>query len=123
MKRTMLKSKIHRAVVTDADLNYEGSISIDPKLCEAADLVEFEKVDVYNCDNGNRFQTYVIWGKSGEICINGAAAHLAQPGQKVIIASFVDVKESKIDQFRPKLVLVNEDNDITALKEPAVRRP
>ena len=123
MKRTMLKSKIHRAVVTDADLNYEGSISIDPKLCEAADLVEFEKVDVYNCDNGNRFHTYVIWGKSGEICINGAAAHLAQPGQKVIIASFVDVKESKIDQFRPKLVLVNEDNDITALKEPAVRRP
>ncbi|MDE0767015.1 MAG: aspartate 1-decarboxylase [Opitutaceae bacterium] len=123
MKRTMLKSKIHRAVVTDADLNYEGSISIDPKLCEAADLVEFEKVDVYNCDNGNRFHTYVIWGKAGEICINGAAAHLAQPGQKVIIASFVDVKESKIDQFRPKLVLVNEDNDITALKEPAVRRP
>ena len=80
MKRTMLKSKIHRAVVTDADLNYEGSISIDPKLCEAADLVEFEKVDIYNCDNGNRFHTYVIWGKSGEICINGAAAHLAQPG-------------------------------------------
>jgi len=75
----MLKSKIHRAVVTDADLNYEGSISIDPKLCEAADLVEFEKVDVYNCDNGNRFHTYVIWGKPGEICINGAAAHLAQP--------------------------------------------
>jgi|TARA_B110000495_G_scaffold191677_1_gene195043 aspartate 1-decarboxylase len=123
MKRTMLKSKIHRAVVTDADLNYEGSISIDPKLCEAADLVEFEKVDVYNCDNGNRFHTYVIWGKAGEICINGAAAHLAQPGQKVIIASFVEVKESKIDEFRPKLVLVNEGNDITALKEPAVRRP
>jgi aspartate 1-decarboxylase len=123
MKRTMLKSKIHRAVVTDADLNYEGSISIDPKLCEAADLVEFEKVDVYNCDNGNRFHTYVIWGMAGEICINGAAAHLAQPGQKVIIASFVEVKESKIDEFRPKLVLVNEGNDITALKEPAVRRP
>jgi aspartate 1-decarboxylase len=123
MKRTMLKSKIHRAVVTDADLNYEGSISIDPKLCEAADLVEFEKVDVYNCDNGNRFHTYVIWGKAGEICINGAAAHLAQPGQKVIIASFVEVKESKIDEFRPKLVLVNEGNEITVLKEPVIRRP
>lgn len=123
MKRTMLKSKIHRAVVTDADLNYEGSISIDPKLCEAADLVEFEKVDIYNCDNGNRFHTYVIWGKSGEICINGAAAHLAQPGQKVIIASFVDVKESKIDKFRPKLVMVNEENEITVLKEPVIRRP
>ena len=123
MKRTMLKSKIHRAVVTDADLNYEGSISIDPKLCEAADLVEFEKVDIYNCDNGNRFHTYVIWGKSGEICINGAAAHLAQPGQKVIIASFVDVKESKIDAFKPKLVMVNEENEITVLKEPVIRRP
>jgi aspartate 1-decarboxylase len=119
----MLKSKIHRAVVTDADLNYEGSISIDPKLCEAADLVEFEKVDIYNCDNGNRFHTYVIWGKSGEICINGAAAHLVQPGQKVIIASFVDVKESKIDKFRPKLVMVNEENEITVLKEPVIRRP
>ena len=123
MKRTMLKSKIHRAVVTDADLNYEGSISIDPKLCEAADLVEFEKVDIYNCDNGNRFHTYVIWGKPGEICINGAAAHLAQPGQKVIIASFVDVKESKIDAFKPKLVMVNEENEITVLKEPVIRRP
>ncbi|MBT3482535.1 MAG: aspartate 1-decarboxylase [Betaproteobacteria bacterium] len=123
MKRTMLKSKIHRAVVTDADLNYEGSISIDPALCEAADLVEFEKVDVYNCDNGNRFQTYVIWGKPGEICINGAAAHLAQLGQQVIIASFLNVKESKIDIFKPKLVLVNEDNSIKALKEPNIRRP
>ena len=123
MKRTMLKSKIHRAVVTDADLNYEGSISIDPALCEAADLVEFGKVDVYNCDNGNRFQTYVIWGKPGEICINGAAAHLAQLGQQVIIASFLNVKESKIDIFKPKLVLVNEDNSIKALKEPNIRRP
>ena len=119
----MLKSKIHRAVVTDADLNYEGSISIDPALCKAADLVEFEKVDVYNCDNGNRFQTYVIWGKPGEICINGAAAHLAQRGQQVIIASFVDVKESRIDIFKPKLVLVNEDNSINALKETNIRRP
>ncbi len=123
MKRTLLKSKIHRAVVTDADLNYEGSISIDPALCAAADLVEFEKVDVYNCDNGNRFHTYVIWGAPGEICINGAAAHLTQPGEKVIIASYVDVKESKVDSFSPKLVLVHDDNRIKALKEPGIRRP
>ena len=73
MKRSMLKSKIHRATVTDADLEYEGSISIDPALCGAADLVEFEKVDVYNCDNGNRFHTYVIWAGAGEININSAS--------------------------------------------------
>ena len=123
MKRTMLKSKIHRATVTDADLNYEGSISIDPKLCLAADLVEFEKVDVYNCDNGNRFHTYVIWGKDGEICLNGAAAHLAQPGDRVIIASFIEVEESDIDVFKPKLALVNADNSLKELREPNVRRP
>ena len=119
----MLKSKIHRAVVTDADLNYEGSISIDPVLCAAADLVEFEKVDVYNCDNGNRFHTYVIWGKPGEICINGAAAHLTKPGEKVIIASYIDVEETEIDAFSPKLALVNEDNSIKELKVPGIRRP
>ncbi len=119
----MLKSKIHRAVVTDADLNYEGSISIDPALCAAADLVEFEKVDVYNCDNGNRFHTYVIWGEPGEICINGAAAHLTQPGERVIIASYIEVEEEDVDSFQPKLVLVDDANAIKGVKEPNVRRP
>ena len=123
MKRSMLKSKIHRATVTDADLNYEGSISIDPKLCAAADLVEFEKVDVYNCDNGNRFHTYVIWGKDGEICLNGAAAHLAQIGDRVIIASYIEVEESDVDAFKPKLALVNADNSLKELREPNIRRP
>ena len=123
MKRSMLKSKIHRATVTDADLEYEGSISIDPVLCGAADLVEFEKVDVYNCDNGNRFHTYVIWGEGGEICINGAAARLAQPGDRVIIASYIEVDEDRIDTFYPKLVLVDEKNGISSLKNPGVRRP
>ncbi|MEM9157592.1 MAG: aspartate 1-decarboxylase [Verrucomicrobiota bacterium] len=123
MKRYMLKSKIHRATVTDADLNYEGSISIDPKLCAAADLVEFEKVDVYNCDNGNRFHTYVIWGKDGEICLNGAAAHLAQPGDRVIIASYIEVEEEDVDTFKPKLALVNGDNTVKELREPNIRRP
>ena len=124
MKRSMLKSKIHRATVTDADLEYEGSISIDPALCGAADLVEFEKVDVYNCDNGNRFHTYVIWGEGGEICINGAAARLAQPGDRVIIAS--DISRSMriaSTPFSPKLVLVDEKNGISSLKNPGVRRP
>lgn len=123
MKRSMLKSKIHRATVTDANLEYEGSISIDPALCKAADLVEFEKVDVYNCDNGNRFHTYVIWGESGEICINGAAARLAQPGDRVIIATYIEIEEQDIDTFSPKLVRVNENNGISSLKNPGVRRP
>ncbi|MBK1877280.1 aspartate 1-decarboxylase [Pelagicoccus mobilis] len=123
MKRHMLKSKIHRATVTDADLNYEGSISIDPELCRAADLVEFEVVDVYDIDNGNRLTTYVIWGKPGEICLNGAAARLVHRGDKVIIASFQDVDDKDIDSFKPKLVMVNEDNSIKHLNEPPVRRP
>ena len=123
MKRSMLKSKIHRATVTDANLEYEGSISIDPALCKAADLVEFEKVDVYNCDNGNRFHTYVIWGESGEICINGAAARLAQPGDRVIIATYIEVDEQDIDAFAPKLVLVDEKNGVSTLKNPSIRRP
>lgn len=123
MKRHMLKSKIHRATVTDADLNYEGSISIDPVLCRAADLVEFEKVDVYDIDNGNRLTTYVIWGKSGEVCLNGAAARLVHRGDKVIIASFQEVEDADIDAFKPKLVMVNPDNSIKAVNEPAVRRP
>tara|TARA_B110000037_G_C17054399_1_gene479139 strand:- start:509 stop:904 length:396 start_codon:yes stop_codon:yes gene_type:complete len=124
MKRTLLKSKIHRATVTDANLEYEGSISIDPKLCAAADLVEFEKVDVYNCTNGNRLHTYVIWGTDGEICLNGAAAHLASTGDLVIIASYVDVEEKDVDAFHPKLVMVNPaDNSIKEVKEPNIRRP
>ncbi len=123
MKRQMLKSKIHRATVTDADLNYEGSISIDPVLCKAADLVEFEKVDVYDIDNGNRLTTYVIWGKPGEICLNGAAARLVHRGDKVIIASFQEVEDAEIDAFKPKLVMVNQDNSIKHVGEPPVRRP
>lgn len=122
MKRHMLKSKIHRATVTDADLNYEGSVSIDPVLCKAADLVEFEAVDVYDIDNGNRLTTYVIWGKPGEVCLNGAAARLVHKGDKVIIASFQDVDDAEIDEFSPKLVIVNEDNSIKTVNEPSVRR-
>ena len=88
MKREMLKSKIHRATVTQTRLEYEGSITVDQALCRKADLLEFEKVDVYNCNTGARFTTYVIFGKKGDICINGAAARLAAVGDKVIIASY-----------------------------------
>ncbi|MEO5667714.1 MAG: aspartate 1-decarboxylase [Bdellovibrionota bacterium] len=109
-QRTLLKSKIHRATVTDANLNYEGSISIDPKLIEAADLVEFEKVEIYNCNNGERFATYVIFGKDGEICLNGAAARKVQPSDLVIIASYVQVPNESCHEHKPKLVFVDAEN-------------
>ena len=86
MRLSFLKSKIHRAVVTDARLDYEGSISIDPRLCEAARLHPFERVEIYNCNNGARIATYVIHGQPGEICLNGAAARHAQTGDRIIIA-------------------------------------
>jgi aspartate 1-decarboxylase len=112
MRRTMLKSKLHRATVTDADLNYEGSVSIDPILCDAARLLPFEKVEIYNCNNGERFSTYVISGKSGEICLNGAAARLVHRGDKVIIASYVDVEDAEALGMRPSLVFLDEHNAI-----------
>jgi aspartate 1-decarboxylase len=110
MTLTMLKSKIHRATVTDANLAYEGSVSIDPKLCDLAQLHEFERVEIYNCDNGARFSTYVIYGGPGEICLNGAAARLAHPGDKVIIACYAQFSSEEAPSHDPKLILVNEQN-------------
>lgn len=110
MKLTMLKSKIHRATVTDADLNYEGSISIDPKLCEMAHLHQFERVEIYNCTNGARFATYVIYGKDGEICLNGAAARHVHRGDLVIIACYAEVEEHEAPHHQPRLVFVDELN-------------
>ena len=115
MKRTLLKSKIHRAKVTDADLNYEGSISIDRALCAAANLVEFEKVDIYNCNNGNRFSTYVIYGNEGEICLNGAAARLVHHGDLVIIAAYAEFEEAECRVHKPDLVFVDDHNRIKKL--------
>jgi aspartate 1-decarboxylase len=115
MRLTMLKTKIHRAVVTDADLSYEGSISIDPALCEAAGLHEFEKVDIYNCNNGARFSTYVIHGKDGEICLNGAAARLVMKGDIVIIAAFVELEADEVARHKPALVFVDEKNKIKSV--------
>lgn len=108
MERFMLKSKIHRATVTDADLNYEGSISIDEKLMAAADLVPFEKVAIYNVSNGERFTTYAIKGKknSGTICLNGAAARKVSRGDLVIIASYVLVGDDEARSWSPKCVFV-----------------
>lgn len=114
MRRTMLKSKIHRATVTEANVEYEGSISIDPRLMEAADLLPGERVDVWDCTNGSRLQTYVIAGEpgSGEVCINGAAAHLIKPLDQVIIASFVELEDAEARSHQPLRVFVDRDNRI-----------
>jgi aspartate 1-decarboxylase len=114
MTRTMLKSKIHRATVTEANVEYEGSVTIDVGLLEAADLLPYERVDIWDCTNGARLSTYVIEGErgSGEICINGAAAHLMKPGDKVIIASFVDVDDREARGWDAKRVFVDEQNNI-----------
>lgn len=112
MRVTLLKSKIHRATVTDANLNYEGSISIDPKLCEAAHLSPFERVEIYNCSNGERFATYVIHGGPGEICLNGAAARLVHKGDLVIIAAYADFEQSEAFGYKPQLVMVDDKNAI-----------
>ena len=112
MKIEMLKSKIHRATVTGADLEYVGSVSIDPALVEAVGLREYEKVDVLDIDNGARLTTYVILGEPGEVCINGAAARLVQKGDKVIIVAYGQFDEAEAAAFRPKVVVVDEDNRI-----------
>jgi len=110
--RTLLKSKIHRAVVTDADLNYEGSLSIDSDLMAKADIVPYEKIDVVNINTGARFTTYAIEGKPGEICLNGGAARLGHRGDLVIILSYVDLHEDEVKKFTPLTLLLDENNRI-----------
>lgn len=112
--RRMFKSKIHRAVITDADLEYEGSITLDEDLMEAADIAEFEAVHVWNVTRGTRLETYALRGPRGSrvCCINGAAAHLVKKGDKVIIATFTDVEEASVRTWEPTVVLVDEDNRI-----------
>ncbi|MEE3330561.1 MAG: aspartate 1-decarboxylase [Myxococcota bacterium] len=112
MTRTMLKSKIHRATVTEANIEYEGSVTIDRDLMEAADLKQYEQVDIWNCTSGNRLSTYVIEGEpgSGEICVNGAAAHLMKPMDLVIIASWAQVEDGP--DYEAKRVFVDSTNRI-----------
>jgi len=107
MNREVLKSKIHRATVTQTELDYEGSISIDKSLCKKADIAEFEKVDIYNINNGARFSTYVIFAKKNEICLNGAAARLAEKGDKIIIASFALYSKAELKKHKPKIILLS----------------
>ena len=112
--RIMLKSKIHRATVTEADIHYEGSITIDKKLMEAADILVYEKVQVLDIDNGSRLETYAIEGEagSGVICMNGAAARLVHPGDKVIILTYHNVPEEVTRDVHPIVVKVDEENNI-----------
>jgi aspartate 1-decarboxylase len=114
MQITMLQSKIHRATVTDANLNYVGSITVDRELLEASGMRVGQKVDIVNVNNGERFSTYIIPGERGkrEICLNGAAARLVHPGDKIIIIAYAQMEEREADAFRPKIVILNDDNTI-----------
>lgn len=112
MRRTLLKSKIHRAVVTDADLHYVGSVTLDPVLMEAANLLPHERVEIYNVTNGERFATYAIEGEpgAGEVVLNGAAAHRASAGDLVILCSYAELDEEELADHRPHVVFVDERN-------------
>jgi len=112
--RTMLKSKLHRVRVTGVNVDYEGSIALDPRLMEAADILHFEKVQVLDVNNGARFHTYAILGGPGEVSINGAAARLAAKGDVVIILTYTDLPEEQARHHRPRLVYVDADNRIKA---------
>ena len=114
MQRTMLKSKIHRATVTDCDLHYVGSITVDPDLLEAADILEHEQVHVVDVDNGARFETYTIAGErgSGEIKVNGAAARLVHNGDTIIVISYASYDAAEMAEYQPRVVHVNRSNEI-----------
>jgi len=116
MRRTMFKSKIHRATVTHADLDYEGSVTIDSNLLEAADILPHEHVHIWNVTQGTRIETYALKGpaNSGTICINGAAAHQNKPGDLVIICTFADYDKAELSTYEPTVVLVDEKNRITS---------
>ncbi len=117
MQRTLLRAKLHRVRVTHADLDYEGSVAVDGRLLDAADIREYERVEIYNVTNGERFNTYAIRGPegSGMVSIRGAAAHKAGPGDIVIIATYAILDEKELAAFKPRLVYVDEQNRITRL--------
>lgn len=117
MKRIMFKSKIHRATITQAELHYEGSLTIDTELMDAADLLPYEKVSIVNINNGERLETYIIPGERGSktICLNGAAARKGAVGDRIIIISYATMSEDEARTYKPTIVLVNEKNDIIEL--------
>jgi len=131
MRRRMMKAKIHRATVTDANLNYVGSVSIDTALMALADVLPYEQVTVLDIDNGARFETYAIEGGPGEICLNGAAARLVAPGDRVILITYADYDPEELASYEPRVVHVDRANrpideveatrlaDLAPLAEPA----
>jgi aspartate 1-decarboxylase len=128
MRRSLFKSKIHRATVTHADLHYEGSVTIDETLMRAADILPYERVHIWNASNGQRLETYALPGRpgSGVVCVNGAAARHAQPGDVVIIATFADVEEAEARSWRPRVIRVDAANRIVdgpAAEIPGPDRP
>ena len=125
MRRTFFKAKIHRATVTHADLDYEGSVTIDEDLLDASGILEYEAVHVWNITRGPRLQTYALKGArgSGVICINGAAAHLNKPGDLVILATFAEVEAAEIPSFKPTVVLVDRQNRIVSTPAAEVAGP
>ena len=118
----MMKSKIHRATVTGADVDYVGSITLDPELMRLADLREFEQVHVLDIDNGARFETYAIKGGPGDVILNGAAARLVHPGDKVIVITYAEYEESELGEYAPKVVHVDERNRPTTDELQALER-
>jgi aspartate 1-decarboxylase len=118
MKRIMLKAKLHHARVTETNVDYEGSLALDEELMQAADLRAFEKVDIYNVSNGERFSTYLIKAEKGsrKLGVYGAAAHKARTGDKLIVASYVILDEEEIDFFMPKILVLDADNRVVEIK-------
>ena len=127
MKRRMFLGKIHRAVVTDADLDYEGSVTIDERLLQAAGILDHEEVHVWNLTRGSRFTSYAIAGErdSGVICVNGAAAHLTRPGDLIIIAAFAEMDDEEARRHEPRIVRVDERNRLVEVSAeiPGPRAP
>ena len=121
MQRIMMKSKIHRATITGADLNYIGSITLDERLMELADIREHEQVHVVDIDNGARFETYAIVGGPGEVTLNGAAARLVQPGDRVIVITYADYEAAELEGFAPTIVHVDDRN--RPVPDPTVTGP
>lgn len=119
MKREVLRAKVHRITVTERNVEYEGSLTLDVDLMKACDMVPYERIDVYDCDNGSRFSTYLIEGPagSGACCVNGAAAHLVELGDKLILCAYAAVDESEVRGHRPKVVLVTDRNEIREIKD------
>jgi aspartate 1-decarboxylase len=121
VNRTMMKSKIHRATVTGACLDYVGSITLDPDLMALADLREFEQVHVLDIDNGARFETYAMAGRAGDVILNGAAARLVQPGDRVIVITYGSYDEQEMESYEPRIVHVDERNRVIAEHEAIER--